>query len=495
MTPPVVALTIIAIVIVSVIVLASFSVRGVLMNPEQYIVGGRSFGSLLLWLLMAGEIYTSFTFLGAAGWAYGKGAPAFYILCYGPIAYIISYFLLPPMWRVAKQYGLLTGPDFFRQRYRSTALGVLVALVGFLFLVPYVTLQLTGLQILLHLAGYGAFDATAAVAIAFMLTALFVFSSGLRGLAWASVAKDALVLLAVGFVGIVLPVHFFGSPANAISRVIQAHPHWMTLDVGATGFGTKWFVSTVLLTACGFWVWPHSMAATYSAKSDDALRRNAIFLPFYNVMLLLVFFAGFTALVVLPGLRGPAVDQSFMLVVQRYYPPWVLGLLASAGCLAALIPASSQLLAAASVVGKNVLGDWLQVATSDAARTRATRILVIIVALLALAFWAYEKTTLVNLLLIAYSGMTQLLPGVVLAFAWRRTSAWGVGAGIVAGLVVLAVVTTRGLTTLGGLNIGFLALVANAAVCVGVSLYSRAPEAAYVDEFAAAAARSSHASG
>ncbi len=486
MTDSAIALSIVAVVIVCVVLLGLWSARGVMMDPEQYMVGGRSFGAILLWLLMAGEIYTSFTFLGAAGWAYGKGAPAFYILCYGAVAYIISYFLLPPIWRVATRYRLLTGPDFFAHRYRSRALGVIVALVGFVFLVPYVTLQLTGVQILLRIAGYGSLDATRAVALAFVAIALFVYTTGLRGTAWASIAKDALVLLGVLFAGIALPIHFFGSPANVISRVVEAHPHWMTLEPGGGGMGTCWFVSTVILTACGFFMWPQSMAAAYSAKSDDALRRNAIFLPLYQLMLLLIFFAGFTALVLLPGLKGPEADQSFMLVVQRYYPPWVVGLLAGAGCLAALIPASGQLLAAASIFTKNVLGDWLNTATSDRARMRATRLVVLVVAVLALLFWLYEKTTLVNLLLIAYNGVTQFFPGAVLAFAWRRTSAWGVGAGIIAGLVVLAVLALSGISTVGGINAGFFALLINAAVCAIVSLFTTAPSQLHLEEFAAA---------
>ena len=228
-----IALGVIAAILLFTILVGWLAVRKVKMDATQYIVGGRSFGWLLLWLLMAGEIYTSFTFLGAAGWAYGKGAPAFYILCYGTVAYIISYFMLPPIWRIARANNLLTGPDFFRQVYASKWLGALVAIVGFVFLVPYITLQLSGLEVLLRIAGYGALNATFAVAVAFALVILFVFFMGLRGTAWAAIVKDLLVLGGVIFAGIVLPVHFFGSPAGAITHVLQEKPRWMTL-VGNT---------------------------------------------------------------------------------------------------------------------------------------------------------------------------------------------------------------------------------------------------------------------
>ncbi|MBV8579477.1 MAG: sodium:solute symporter family protein [Candidatus Eremiobacteraeota bacterium] len=469
-----IALGIVALVVVATIALGLFGVRKVAMDPQEFIVGGRRIGALLLWLLLAGEIYTTFTFLGAAGWAYGKGAPAYYILCYGACAYILSFFVAPVVHRLARERGYLTGPDFFADRYGSRALGALVALLGFLMLVPYVTLQLTGLQILLHIAGYSVIDPVVAVAIGFFLVALFTFAAGLRGAAWASVAKDGLVLLGVLFAGLVLPTHFFGSPAGALDAVLRDHPNWLTIAGPGAPNGITWVVTTTILTGCGFYMWPQSMAAVYSARDEDTLRRNAVFLPLYQVMLLLVFFAGFTALEVMPGLQGSAADQSFMLVVQKYYSPSVLGFVASAGTLAALVPAAAQLLAAASIVGKNVFADY-GITRSAAAQTRTTRILVLVVALLAFAFWALAKTTLVGLLLIGYNGITQLFPGVILGLAARRPPALAVGAGIIAGLVTLTAFAARGVSQLAGVNTGLVALAINAAVLGIASALARTP--------------------
>ena len=355
-----IALAIVGAILLGTVALGFWGVRRVHMDPQEFVVGGRSFGTLLLWVLLAGEIYSSFTFLGAAGWAYGKGAPAFYILCYGPLAYILSYFLGPAIWRVSREHRLLTSPDFFAARYGSRPLGTWVAVVSVVFTVPYTTLQLSGIQTLLRIAGYDAFRSATAVGAAFTLIILFVFLCGLRGVAWASVVKDVLVLVAVVFAGIWLPVHFFGSPAAVIDRVLALHPNWMTLDTDLSARGTTWFVSTVVLTALGFYMWPQSMAAIYSAHGEEPIRRNAMILPLYQFVLLLVYFAGWTALLLIPGLPGTRVDESFMLVVQRYYPPWVLGGVAAAGCLAGLVPASVQLLAAASILSKNVLADQLR---------------------------------------------------------------------------------------------------------------------------------------
>jgi solute:Na+ symporter, SSS family len=474
-TPAVVALTIVAVLVLGTIALALFGIRNVRMDPQQFIVGGRSFGTILLWVLMAGEIYTSFTFLGAAGWAYGFGAPAYYILAYGSCAYVIGYFLLPAIWRVGKERSLLTSPDFFADRYDSRALGVMTAVIQFVVMVPYVTLQLSGLQLLLKIAGYGTFDATVAVCCAFVLIALFVFTAGLHGTAWASIVKDTLVLGAVAFAGIVIPAHFFGSWARAIDQVLRVHPEHLTLVTGMAPHGTIWYVSTVLLTATGFFMAPPAMSAAYSARSEQTLRRNAMLLPLYQVVMLLVFFAGLAALLIVPGLHGPAVDQSFLLVVQRYYPPWVLGFVAAAGALAALVPASALLLGAASIFAKNVLGAF-GIATGDRERMLATRILVLVVAVLALGFWLTEQKTLVELILMYYNGITQFMPGAVAAFVWRRATAWGVAAGILVGLGLAVGLTAANLSP-WGINTGFVALLGNVAVLLAVSVLTPARRA------------------
>jgi hypothetical protein len=163
------ALAIIGAVIVATTAFGLFGVRKIRMSPQQFIVGGRSFGAVFLWLLMAGEVYTSFTFLGAAGWAYGKGAPAFYIICYLTLGCAIGIFVLPFVWRVAQRHNLLTNADYFATCHQSRLLGFLAAAVGVVFLIPYITLQLTGIQILLRIAGYGSIDTTLAAGLAFAL--------------------------------------------------------------------------------------------------------------------------------------------------------------------------------------------------------------------------------------------------------------------------------------------------------------------------------------
>jgi SSS family solute:Na+ symporter len=157
------ALVIIAAVTLFALYLGLRAKRGHDMSLEQWTVGGRSFGTAFVFLLMAGEIYTTFTFLGGSGFAYGKGAPVYYILAYGSLAYILSYWMLPPIWRFAKAQRLVSQPHFFTRKYDSPALGVLVALVGVAALIPYLVLQLKGLGIIVATTSYGAISSTSAI--------------------------------------------------------------------------------------------------------------------------------------------------------------------------------------------------------------------------------------------------------------------------------------------------------------------------------------------
>ena len=196
--------------------------RGKEMSLEQWTVGGRGFGAVFVFLLLAGEIYTTFTFLGGSGYAYGKGGPAYYILCYGTLAYVLSYFMLPPIWRYAKDNRLYSQSDFFVSKYNSPGLGILVALVDIVALVPYLVLQFKGLGIIVEVAGYGAISSTVAIWAGAVIVAAYVMVSGVHGSAWTSVAKDILILAVVVFLGLYLPWYYYGDLGSMFTAIEQA---------------------------------------------------------------------------------------------------------------------------------------------------------------------------------------------------------------------------------------------------------------------------------
>ncbi len=471
-----VALGIVLAVVLGTIVFALVAVRKIGDDPQQFILGGRSFGPLLLWVLMGGEIYTTFTFLGIAGWAYGRGAEAYYLLAYGGVAYVLGYLYLPRLWRYASDRQLLTLADFFTARYGSKTFGAAVALLMLFTESLALLVYLTGIQILLTMAGFGAIDTTRAVLLAFGAITLFVFTAGLRGMAWASIVKDALMIAAVATVGVVLPVAFFGSPSNMMAHVIAMRPHDFTIGAWTASNGKLWYASTMALTGIGFFVGPAAAAATYAARSEETVRRNAIFLPLYSLMIVPVFFAGYTASAVLPGLHGAEGDSAYLHVLQSHFSAALLGAICAAGVLSGLIPSATRLLAVGSQLTKNVLGDVFGVARAGAAQTAATRACIVLVALLALFLWLFLKASLVDLLLFVYSGATQFAPGILLGLFWKRASLVPVTAGLLVG-EACALGFTMHPVPMAGLNPGFVALALNTLTVVLLVFASGANEA------------------
>jgi SSS family solute:Na+ symporter len=440
------------------------------MNLEMWTVGGRRFGLFVMWILMAGEIYTTFTFLGASGWAYSKGAPTFYILIYGALAYTVSFFLLPVIWKLGKKHGLHTQPDYFVHRYESRLLGVLVALIGVAFIIPYLQLQLTGLGLIVHEASNRTIRPNPAMIVAFFLTCAFVYTSGIRGTAWVAALKNLMMLLTVVIVGFGVPYRYFGGIGAMFSALVQKHPGHVVFPGATTTMNSPWLMSTLLLTAAGFYMWPHAFASAFAAKNAEIIKRNAVIMPLFQLPILLVFVVGFTALLVIPGL--PNGDLSFLALVNKTYPSWFMGFVGAAGAVTAMVPASVLVLFAATLLAKNVYRTWFAPDASEERVVKLSRFLVVVICVLALAFAIYFPNALVNLLLIGYDGVTQFFPGVVLGLCWKKTNATAVFSGLVVGIALVAALVIGGHDPLWGMNAGFIALAANFAATGLVSLAS-----------------------
>jgi SSS family solute:Na+ symporter len=440
------------------------------MDLEQWTVAGRGFGLLLVWLLMAGEIYTTFAFLGASGWAYSQGGPTLYILAYLTLAYVASFYLLPPLWEVGRKYRLQTESDFFQRRYGSKYLAALVALVAVVFMVPYLQLQLTGLGIIVEVASFEGISRSVAMLVSFALVAAFVFASGIRAVAWVSVLKDILLLFAAVTIGIAVPRIYFGGIGPMFTALIYTHPAHLTMPGATTNHGHAWFISTVLLTAFGFYIWPHAMASSFTAKSSNTLRRNAVIMPLYGITLPLIFLVGFGALLVVPGLKDS--NLSLLTVVRKTFPAWFLGLIGGAGALTAMVPAAIQVLSAATLFAKNLWRPLFAPEMTEQQVGRLARVMVLVITGIALYFAIYSSTTLVSLLLLGYAGVTQFFPGVVLGLFSRRVSTAGVFAGMVVGVGTVAVLMLSNHDPIYGLNAGFVALCLNFVIVGVVSMFA-----------------------
>jgi solute:Na+ symporter, SSS family len=442
------------------------------MNLEQWTVGGRGFGVVLVFLLMAGEVYTTFAFLGASGWAYSRGGPTLYVLAYLTLAYVVSFFILPQIWEVGRKHGMQTLSDFFSVRYGNKYLAGFVCVVGIVCFIPYLQLQLTGVGIIVSVASFDGIGRTPAMAIAVVLLVAFVFASGVRAVAWVSVVKDALMVFAALVIGIGIPLIHFGGIGPMFSALAHSRPAHLTMPGATTNLGHAWFISTVLLTSLGFYMWPHAFAATFTAKSADTLRRNAVVMPLYTLTLVFIFFAGFAAVLIVPGLADG--DLAMLTVVRRSFPPWFLGVVGGAGALTAMVPAAIFILTAATLFAKNLYRPVFAPAMTDDQVAKLARAMVIVLGLISLCLAIYSSTTLVSLLLTGYAGVTQFFPGVVLGLYWKRVTTSAVFGGMIAGVVAAVFLMVSHRDPLFGLSAGFLALCLNFLITIFGSLLTPA---------------------
>jgi SSS family solute:Na+ symporter len=429
------------------------------MDLEQWTVGSRGFGSLLIFLLMAGEVYTTFAFLGASGWAYSRGGPTLYILAYLTLAYVVSFFILPQIWEVGQKYKMQTQSDFFSTRYGNKYLAGFVCVVGIASFIPYLQLQITGVGIIVSIASFDGIGRTPAMAASVVLLVAFVLASGVRAVAWVSVLKDILMVFAAVSIGIGIPYIHFGGIGPMFAALAHSRPAHLTMPGATSNLGHTWFISTVLLTAMGFYMWPHAFGAAFTAKSSDTLRRNAVVMPLYTITLVFIFLVGFTAVLVVPGL--PNGDLSLLTIVRKSFPPWFLGVIGGAGALTAMVPAAIFLLTAATLFAKNLFRPIFAPAMTDDQVAKLARVMVVVLGLISLLLAIYKSATLVGLLLTGYAGVTQFFPGVVLGLYWKRVTMPGVFAGMIAGVAAVIFLMLSHRDPFYGWSAGFVALCLN----------------------------------
>lgn len=454
--------------------------RGKKMDLEQWSVGGRGFGTVFVFFLMAGEIYTTFTFLGGSAWAYGKGGPAFYILAYISLAYVLGYWIGPQIWRYAKQHKLMSQPDFFVSKYKSPFLGIVVSCAGVLAIVPYIILQFKGLGIIVSEASYGSISSTAAIWIGAISLTVYLMISGIHGSAWTAIVKDIMIFIVVLFLGIYMPFHYYGGLQPMFEAVHQANPTFLTLP--KTGLSISWFISTVMLTVLGFTCGRIRLMQRIQLKTRMYLEKF-YYKSYLYVNAAFCLFVGFTALMQVPGLQGAEADLSLLRLSIQTFDPWIVGFIGAAGLLTALVPGSMLLMAASTSLSKNVYGVLVPSATGKQISILA-KCFVPVIALVSVYFTLHGGNTIVTLLLMGYSIVTQLFPAFIFSLMKNNiVTKYGACAGIVAGIASVMYITITE-TTLGTLfpalpqiikdtNVGVISLFINLVVLMVVSLATK----------------------
>ncbi|MEC1520562.1 sodium:solute symporter family protein [Neobacillus niacini] len=462
--------------------------KGKDMNMEQWSVGGRGFGSILLFFLLAGEMFTTYTFLGASGGTYRSGIPTA-LYAFNCFYFVIAYWLLPPVWKYAKKHNVLSQSDFYEKKYNSPALGVLVAIISVIAIIPYLVMQLKGLGIIVSQASYGSISPNMAIVVGVIAITIYVTVSGMHGAAWTAIIKDILILAVVVFMGFYFPFHYYGGIQPMFEAINTAKSGFLLFP--EQGLSISWFVSATIMTALGFYMFPHMLAGVFTAKSAKSLRVNAGVMPIYQIIIVFSLLIGFSAIIQVPNLNGTDADLALFKMAKMSFDPWFVGVIGAAGAMAALIPSSLILTATATLLSKNIYKVW-KPNTTDQQLVKLSKMLVPVIALVGLYFSFNGGNSVLTLYLMSYSFMVQLFPALFFSL-WKRNpvTVQGAFAGMIVSIMIVAysTITEMSVATLfpsfpnviKDLDLGLAVLMINIAVTLGVSVVTK-KSAARVDD-------------
>src|ERR671923_1049942 len=181
--------------------------RAKLDHLDEWGLGGRNFGAWITWFLIGGDLYTAYTFVAVPALMFGVGALGFFAVPYTIVVYPLVFLVPPRLWSVAHRHGYVTPADFVRGRHGSATLALGIAITGIVATMPYIALQLVGIEAVLKAMGVtGEWP----IVIAFAVLAAYTYQSGLRAPALIAFVKDALIYLVVIVAVIYIPIKLGG---------------------------------------------------------------------------------------------------------------------------------------------------------------------------------------------------------------------------------------------------------------------------------------------
>ncbi|MBV8838160.1 MAG: sodium:solute symporter [Alphaproteobacteria bacterium] len=407
--------------------------KGDLDQLHEWGLGGRRFGTLVTWFLIGGDLYTAYTFIAVPALAFGAGAIAFFAVPYTIVIYPILFLVFPRLWYVCHRHNYITAADFVRGRFGNRWLALAMAVTGIVATLPYIALQLVGLQVVI--GGMGIFGegytGDLPLLIAFVVLAAFTYSSGLRAPASIAIVKDILIYITAFAAIIVVPIQLGGFAkifaAVPDSKLLLATPGPST--TGAYGI----YATLALGSALALFLYPHSITGILSASSGHAIRRNAALLPGYSLMLGLLALTGFFAIAAgvseLPayreGFRHFGNNFAVPALFLHSFPAWFVGIAFAAIGIGALVPAAIMSIAAANLYTRNIHREFINAAPTDRQEAQMAKWVSLVVKFGALAFIVFVPSKYaIYLQLLGGIWIIQTLPAVMLGVYTRWFNDW-----------------------------------------------------------------------
>ena len=407
---------------------------GDLNRLQEWGLAGRRFGTITSWFLLGGDIYTAYSFIAVPGLIFASGAIGFFAVPYTILAYPLAFLVLPRFWSVARHRGYVTPADFVRERFGSS-LALAVAITGILATMPYIALQIFGIEVSLAQMGV---PIEISLIIAFAVLAAYTYTSGLRAPAVIAVVKDICIWLVVLVAIIYIPFKLggMGKVFEAVQLKAQQHPTTFHMSLQPSEYSP--YVSLAIGSALALFLYPHALTGVLSTNSRKVIRRNAVLLTAYTLLLGLIALLGYVAIAA--GIQPSTAYQTnsaLPALFVKMFPSWFAGFALAAIAIGALAPAAIMSIAAANLFTRNIYREYFRPTCTEREESNMARTVSLLVKLGALAFILFFPTTLaINLQLLSTIWILQTLPVVFLGLytSWFHRGALLIG--LISGLVV-----------------------------------------------------------
>jgi SSS family solute:Na+ symporter len=435
------AATIVFLVLIAAVIILGFTAgrwkAGDMSHIEEWGLGGRRFGTLVSWFLIGGDAYTAYTFIAIPALMFGAGAVGFFAVPYTVVCYPILYLVFPKLWQVARNHGFITAPEFVRGRYGNRWLGLAVGVTGIFATMPYIALQLIGMQTVIGALGI---PGKIPLIIAFAVLAAFTYTSGLRAPAMISIVKDVLIYLTVIVAVIVIPSEL-GGFAAIFAKIPPAKLILATPPAGSTGAYTG-YATLALGSAMALFLYPHTTTGILSASGPRVIRRNAALLPAYTILLSLLALMGFMAVAAgvktMPqyaaGFAQYGANFAVPALVLNSFPAWFAGVAFGAIAIGALVPAAIMAIASANIFSRDIFKQFFAASTLN--ETLVAKLFSIVMVIGAVAFiLIIPNTYAVQLQLLGGMWIIQTFPAIAFSVFTRFFNGWALLAGWAVGIV------------------------------------------------------------
>lgn len=432
------ALAVFSVVFTSVALIGFLAARwrpGDLNRLQEWGLAGRRFGTLMSWFLLGGDVYTAYSFIAVPGLIFNEGALGFFAVPYLIIIYPLVFLILPKFWTVARHRGYVTPADFVRERFDSRILALLVAVTGIMATMPYIALQIYGMEVSIAQMGV---PIEISLFIAFFVLAAYTYVSGLRAPAMIALVKDAAIWLVVIVAIIYIPAKLggFGNIFAAVHQKAVDNPKTFHEYLPASSYSA--YITLALGSALALFLYPHTLTGILSTNSRKVVKRNAAMLPAYTLLIGVIGLLGYVAIAA--GIHPSATygaNSALPALFLKEFPSWFAGFSFAAIAIGALTPAAIMSIAAANLFTRNIYREYFRPACTEREESNVAKSASLVVKIGALAFILLLPSTLaINFQLLSNIWIIQTLPPVFLGLYTNWFHRHALTTGIIGGLVV-----------------------------------------------------------